>query len=81
MVSVLHKELGRKVETQAYVERSIAAERSKQIRTSSIWINHDTTVISPSLTKLVGKNKDGSALCVFVCVGGGGGGGWVQRKL
>ena len=27
---------GRKVETQAYVERGIAAERSKQIRTSSI---------------------------------------------
>lgn len=58
---------GRKVETQAYVERGIAAERSKQIRTSSIWIKHDTTVISPSLIKLVGKNKDGSALCVWRC--------------
>ena len=58
---------GHKVETQAYVERGIAAERSKQIRTSSIWIKHDTTVISPSLIKLVGKNKDGSALCVWRC--------------
>ena len=58
---------GRKVKTQAYVERGIAAERSKQIRTSSIWIKHDTTVISPSLIKLVGKNKDGSALCVWRC--------------
>ena len=53
---------------KAYVERGIAAERSKQIRTSSIWIKHDTTVISPSLIKLVGKNKDGSALCVWRCV-------------
>ena len=52
---------------KAYVERGIAAERSKQIRTSSIWIKHDTTVISPSLIKLVGKNKDGSALCVWRC--------------
>ena len=52
---------------KAYVERGIAADRSKQIRTSSIWIKHDTTVISPSLIKLVGKNKDGSALCVWRC--------------